>query len=91
MDALKQEIANFLRLLGALLAMWLGSSVLWHSFSGLGSDNSWYWLPRVCGSVLVLAGTVASVILMYQKVVRIKLDTSAKTAEFAPAGENKQP
>lgn len=89
MDALRQEIGTFLRLLGAILAGWLGTYMLAHSFSILNNDSVWCWLLRLAGSVLVLAGTAAAVILMYQKVVRIKVDTSAKTAEFSPAGENK--
>jgi hypothetical protein len=86
MDNLKQEIGNFLKLLGAVLVVLTGG---WLLFNYLGSDSGWTWLPRICGSAMVLAGSAASVILLFQKAVRIKVDTGAKSAEFAPAGENK--
>jgi len=82
---MKQEIGNFLRLLGAVLVTWLGAATVAQTFpSGSFSDSNWCWVPRVCGSVLVLAGTLAAVVLLYQKTVRIKVDTAGKTAEFSP-------
>jgi len=83
MNGLKQEIGNFLRLLGAFLATFMGCYTLDKFYT---SSDGWSWLPKVAGSVLVLAGAAALVILLYRKTVRIKVDTAA---EFSP-GPDKQ-
>lgn len=66
MDALKQEIGAFLRLLGAILAAALGVRML---AAAAAFQGGWYWLPKICGSVLVLAGTLAVLLQLFRKVM----------------------
>ena len=96
MDTLKQEIGAFLRLLGAILAAGLGCRML--AVVG-GSAGGWYWLPKICGSVLVVAGSVAVLLQLFSKwlgsfgSVRINVDTSQEAAAAPsekPAGRRRR-
>ena len=85
METMKQEIAAFLKLLGSVLVAGLGTRMLLvatGTVSMLGgqqaSDSGWLWLPKVCGTVLVVVGTAVVVYQVLQRVlgaVKINVDT----------------
>lgn len=69
MDNLKAEIGGFLKVLGAVLVTGLGARILLRATGGvLASDSGWLWIPKVCGTLLVVVGAAA---LVYQVIQRV--------------------
>ncbi len=74
-----KEAGNFLRILAAVFVASLGGRLLVDGIAKV--SNDWSWLLKLSGTVLIAAGSVASVVLLYQRVVRIRVDAEAKSAE----------
>jgi protein-S-isoprenylcysteine O-methyltransferase Ste14 len=90
METLKKDLGVFIKLLGAVLVVWAGGWVL---FSSYPSDNGWCWLPKICGSAMVLAGAAAAILLLWQRTVSIKVDAKVdgkeRPTELIPSSDNR--
>jgi hypothetical protein len=84
MDALKKDVGNLLKILGALLVTglgaWIVGTVGW-------SESNWLVIPKICASVMVVAGAAACVFFLWQKTLRIRLEGAEKELSAGPAPE----
>jgi hypothetical protein len=92
MESWKQELANFLKLLGGVLVAGLGARVLSTvvpraATLGDSSPSAWFWLPKVCGTILVLCGTLVVLYYLLERPlrsIRINVRTGAEKIPAPP-------
>ena len=94
METMKQEIAAFLKLLGSILVAALGTRMLLVATGTViaaggvaASGSGWLWIPKVCGTVLVVVGTAVVVYQVLQRVlgaVRINVNSPLQHIPVSP-------
>ncbi len=85
---LLRDLGLGLKIVVALLVVSLGERIF-DDYTG--TSSWWAFFPVILGGVMMLAGAAAAVLLLWQRVVRLKLDVAAKSAEFSPVQEDKTP
>jgi protein-S-isoprenylcysteine O-methyltransferase Ste14 len=85
MDTLRRDIANLIKVLSALLVTGLGSWML-----STYNDTGWVYVPKICGSIMVVAGAAACVFFLWQKTLRIRLEGAEKELSAGPVSEGEK-
>jgi len=83
MDTLRRDLGNLLKILGALLVAGLGA---WIAVATSYSESNWSVIPKLCASAMLIAGAAGSIFFLWQKTLRIKVDTVERSLEAGPVG-----
>jgi len=90
MDTLRRDIGNLIKIFGALLVTGLGSWIVAANTSNSYNESNWFVLPKICGSIMVVAGAAACVFFLWQKTLRIRLEGAEKELTAGPVSEGEK-